>query len=322
MTGNGPPEKLGRKKHPRPPKPVGRGEGGGQASSRRNRGAATSPRDNDDPPGIRNPYVRFRKLDRPPLEPALTTLWEYPSQHYGKGEQGSSAYRGATPSWVIWQVIQRFTQSGDRVLDPFCGSGTTLDVCRDTQREGLGFDVAPFRADILAGDARELPLPNDHVQLAFLDPPYADNLVYSNAPNCIGKTRAQDGSYFDAMAQVFREMARVVRPGGHLALYVQDILEARGGKKSARFWPLGIELSRIAVAARFEMVDHVCVVRRNKDLQNGAYRKAASEQEFFLRGFNHLLLFQKPGTEAKSSAVPKRQNRPARSRPSPPRNKR
>ncbi|MFZ9888771.1 MAG: hypothetical protein ACO3JL_14825, partial [Myxococcota bacterium] len=54
---------------------------------------------------VKNPYVRFQPLKKPPLTPMVTTLWDYPSQHYGTREQGSQQYRGATPSWVIWQVM-------------------------------------------------------------------------------------------------------------------------------------------------------------------------------------------------------------------------
>lgn len=242
-------------------------------------------------PEIRNPYQRYRPLKKPKLEPMTTTLWDYPSQHYispsGAREQGSQRYRGATPSWVVWQVIQRFTAPGDVVLDPFCGSGTTLDVCEDTGRKGIGFDIAPVRDDIREGDARQLPLADDSVALAFLDPPYADNLTYSDSPDCIGRLRADDGSWHDAMDEVLREMARVVRPGGHLAIYVQDI------RKKTRFYPLGVDLAAMG-QAHFRLIDHVCVVRRNKDLEKGNYRKAALEQGFLLRGFNHLLLFERP----------------------------
>lgn len=247
----------------------------------------------EDADGAKNPYIRFRPLRKPPLEPALTTLWEYPSQHYGKGEQGSSQYRGATPSWVIWQVMQRYSQPGDLVLDPFCGSGTTLDVAKDLHRSARGFDLQPTRPDIELGDARALPLAEASVPLVFMDPPYADNLVYSEDPRCIGKTRADDRSYFDAMADVFAETARVLAPGGHLAVYVQDILATAGRASQPSFYPLGIELGMMA-RHWFVGVDHVAVVRHNKDLSRGEVRKAAAERGFLLRGFNHLLVFQKP----------------------------
>lgn len=87
------------------------------------------------------PRKRFAEgrgpFKRPPLRLMATTLWEYPSQHYndsiGRAMQGDKEYIGATPSWVIWQVLQRYTREGDVVVDPMCGSGTTIDVCADLE---------------------------------------------------------------------------------------------------------------------------------------------------------------------------------------------
>jgi DNA modification methylase len=230
----------------------------------------------------------------------VTTLWEYPSQHYGEGEQGSQAYRGATPSYVVWNVLHRFTQPGERVLDPFCGSGTTLDVCRDLGRVGVGFDVAPTRPDIQQADARSLPLKNATVDLVFMDPPYADNLEYSDDPRCIGKLKA-DGRWQRAMRLVLGECARVLKNDRILAIYVCDVFKkgrhvqgsARAGSDSGGgFWPLGFELFEMA-REHFRPHDIVCVVRHNKTLDMGNYRKAADEGGFFLRGFNYLMLFRK-----------------------------
>lgn len=227
-----------------------------------------------------------RRLEKPPLRPEVTTLWDYPSQHYGEGEQGSQSFRGATPSYVVWNVVHRFTRPGEKVLDPFCGSGTTLDVCRDLGRMGLGFDLAPSRGDIQQADARSLPLKAKSVDLVFMDPPYADNLDYSQDPRCIGKLPA-DGRYQRAMRLALDETARVLRPGRVLAIYVCDVF-----KKDKGFWPLGFELFELA-KKHFEPHDIVTVVRRNKTLSMGNYRKAADEGGFFLRGFNYLLLFRR-----------------------------
>jgi DNA modification methylase len=259
--------------------------------------------------GPRSPYQRFHKLERPKLEPAATTLWEYPSQHYGRGEQGSKDYRGATPSWVIWQVLQRFSREGDTVLDPFCGSGTTLDVCRDLRRKGLGFDIAPARDDIQRADARSLPVEDGTVDCAFLDPPYADNLTYSDDPDCIGRLKGDDGTWHDAMARVLAEMARVVRPGGTLAVYVSDVR-----KKTGAFFSLGVDLAAMG-QSHFTLRDHVIVARGNKDLEKGNYRKAAVEQGFYLRGFNHLLLFQRP--KESTTGRGKRSSSPSKASPAP-----
>ena len=217
----------------------------------------------------------------------MTTLWDYPSQHYGEGEQGSASFRGATPSYVIWNVVQRYSQQGETVLDPFCGSGTTLDVCKDTGRKGIGFDVAPARADVGNADARSLPLKHKSVDLVFFDPPYADNLDYSDDPRCLGKLKA-DGRWQRAMRLVLAECARVLRDDRMLAAYVCDV------RTKQRFHPLGFELLELS-REHFLVVDVVCVVRHNKTLQMGNYRRAADEGNFFLRGFNYLLLLRKRG---------------------------
>ena len=52
--------------------------------------------------------ARFERPKKPALRVQTTTLWEYPSQHYGEGMQGDQRYVGATPSYVIWNVGTRF----------------------------------------------------------------------------------------------------------------------------------------------------------------------------------------------------------------------
>ena len=80
-------------------------------------------------PAHANPK-KVKPGERPQMGIMTTTLWEYPSQHYddhlGRKMQGSKDYAGASPSWAIWQLLQRYTRTGDTVVDPMCGSGTFL----------------------------------------------------------------------------------------------------------------------------------------------------------------------------------------------------
>jgi adenine-specific DNA-methyltransferase len=225
-------------------------------------------------------------MPSPRLSPQTTTLWEYPSQHYGNSEQGSSDYKGATPSWVIWNLLQRYTEPGQVVLDPMCGSGTTYDVATDLDRNCVAFDLQSTREEIEEADARDLPLGEDVIDFVFMDPPYGKNLKYSGKPACIGELDAREQEYFDSMKVVFEEAWRVLKPGGHLAVYVCDVWTR------SMFVPIGMHylfmLSQI-----FEVVDHIAVVRHNKDLDKGNYHKAAEETNFYLRGFNHLLIMRK-----------------------------
>ena len=150
------------------------------------------------------------KYWKPELEQQTTTLWEYPSQHYGEKMQGNKDYIGATPSYVIWNLLERYTKEGDKVLDPMCGSGTTLDVCKDMGRQGIGFDLQPQREEITFNDARSLPLEDGSIDFAFIDPPYSTHVEYSKREECIGELDALDPEYYDSMTSVIEEMTRVL----------------------------------------------------------------------------------------------------------------
>jgi adenine-specific DNA-methyltransferase len=224
---------------------------------------------------------------RPELKPQSTTLWQYSSQHYGSGFQGSPRYQGATPSFVIWNLLHRYTKEGDLVLDPMCGSGTTLDVASDLNRKGMGFDLNPTRADIQKADARQLPVNDESVDFFFVDPPYSDHIHYSDDPRCIGKISAKSEAFFESLDQVFAQAFRVLKNQSYIGVYVCDFYSKTDG-----FIPVGTRCLALLLQY-FKPIDHICVVRNHSDLEKGQYHKAALEQNFFLRGFNHLIVMQK-----------------------------
>jgi DNA modification methylase len=245
-------------------------------------------------PQMRYPF-RMEKRPRssqpfkkPPLRLQPTTLWDYPSQHYGDGVQGDPNYKGATPSYIIWNLLQRYTKPKDLVIDPCAGSGTTLDVARELDRRALGYDVHPTRKDIFRVDARKLPPElTGKVDFVFIDPPYSTHLDYGPDPRDIGKLDAADGKYYAAMEEVIAEIHRVLKPGAHMALYVSDSFV-----KGKGFYPIGFELFA-RLQKKLTPVDIVTVTRHNKTLEMGNYRKAAEEGNFFLRGFNYLFIMKK-----------------------------
>lgn len=224
---------------------------------------------------------------QPTPQVQTTTLWDFPSQHYGQVEQGDSEYIGATPSYVIWNLLQRYTRPGDRVLDPMCGSGTTLDVCKDLGRQGLGFDLAPSRPDIKPADARRIPLESQTVDFAFIDPPYSTHIRYSGDEKCIGELDARGGGYYEAMEEVIAEIYRVLKDGAYFALYVSD-----SQAKNKSFCPIGFELF-FRMSRLFDPVDIICVTRHNKSLKRNHWHTSAIEGNFFLRGFNYLFVMRK-----------------------------
>jgi len=231
-------------------------------------------------------------------EPRLqtTTLWYHPSAQYGDRRMGTPGYPGATPAWVIWNLLSRYTREGDLVVDPFCGGGTTLDVARSLGRRGLGYDLQPQRPDVFRADARKLPLESGKADFLFLDPPYSTHLEYSGEKECIGELDAFGEEYFEAMDLVFAEADRVLRDRRYLAVFCGDSFRKKRG-----FVGIGATFYGL-LARRFRPVDHIAVVRGNRKLEKPGHHRAAAEENFFLRGFNHLLLFKK---ESRGAAGPR-----------------
>lgn len=102
---------------------------------------------------------------------------------------------GATfPEKMINRLIKMYTNKGDLVLDPFLGTGTTLEACKNTNRSGIGIELnerfIPYATEIIKqttltettplkvvhDDCRNLlnhVKPNT-VQLMVTSPPYAN----------------------------------------------------------------------------------------------------------------------------------------------------
>ena len=291
--------------------------------ARDNRGRPPRPRPGTGPGAGSRSGQRFEK---PPLRVFTTTLWEYPSQDYAGFTRnlpagapppdadetpGPEPMAGATPSWVVWQLLTRYTRANDLVVDPMAGSGTTLDVARDLGRRALSYDLTPRRPDIFRADARKLPLEDAKADFIFIDPPYSTHLTYSDNPRDIGALDAaddgEDAGYYDAMDAVFREAHRVLRDRRYLGVYVSDSWRKRKGGEPGSgvgtFMPIGFELFA-RLRRLFKPVDVVCVVRHNAKLRRGNWHAAAEEGNFFLRGFNYLLILKKEaerrGDEEKS----------------------
>ncbi len=246
----------------------------------------------DDERGAPRARPRFRT---PKL--STTTLWYHPSAQYTDEPMGLRGYEGATPPWVVWNLLTRYTREDDLVVDPFCGGGTTLDVAQSLGRKSLGYDLNPVRPDIIRADARELPLAAERVDFLFMDPPYSTHIEYSEDPRCIGKLSAFDDAYYAAMGDVFREAERVLRDRRYLALFVSDSWDKKHG-----FAPIATRLGAL-LGQRFRPIDHIAVVRGNRDLEKPNYHKAAAEGNFFLRGFTHLLLFKKERAASRPEAA-------------------
>jgi len=57
----------------------------------------------------------------------------------------SAVFPKALPDWFI----KLFTKENDWVLDPFAGSGTTLEVSQDLMRNSVGIEILPEYCELV-----------------------------------------------------------------------------------------------------------------------------------------------------------------------------
>jgi len=145
------------------------------------------------------------------------------------------------PERLAEQVVRTFSGPGDRVLDPFAGSGTVPAVATRMGRRAIGVELVPERADyirrragpdaaVITGDARDLAsLVSGPIDLCFTSPPYMTRTRHPENP--LTGYATLDGTYegyLDEMEGVGRTIAGLLRPGGHLVVNAATTISADG----------------------------------------------------------------------------------------------
>ena len=136
---------------------------------------------------------------------------------------------------LVGFFVERLTDPGDAVLDPFAGVGTTLVVAESLRREAFGVEIDSDRATfvrsrmrapdrLFTADARELdalPIPN--VSLAITSPPYSSPGDPEEALSAYRDANPGYHRYLADLQRVCRSVGSLLTPDGWLMIEAANL---------------------------------------------------------------------------------------------------
>jgi hypothetical protein len=234
-----------------------------------------------------------------------TTVWSF--ENRGKWASHRGNYRGNWAPEIPRNLILRYTQPGELVLDQMVGSGTTLVECKLLGRIGIGVDinldalmVAWNRLDfaypstttmqkLYLGDARTLNLLSDEsIDLIATHPPYANIIPFSKKREEGDLSRVHSiDEFISGVKEVAKESFRVLKPGKHCGVLIGDT------HKHKHYVPIAFRVLETFLDVGFILREDVIKKQWHTQTMRGRWRESFNH-DFLLIFHEHLLIFRKP----------------------------
>lgn len=181
---------------------------------------------------------KIKKWEPENFELEMTTHWSF--LKHGDWATHDAKWRGNWSPYIPRNIILRYSQEKDLVLDQFAGGGTTLveakllnhdiigvdinDVALKRCREKTNFEYesANGKVYIKKGDARNLNfIPDESIDLICIHPPYANIIKYSNGiDGDLSLLKIKD--FLEEMKKVALESYRVLKKDKFCAILIGD----------------------------------------------------------------------------------------------------
>lgn len=205
----------------------------------------------------------------------------------------------------VGRLVRYFTKSGQTVLDPFLGVGSTLKACAIDQRRGIGIELNPRFVElarkrltdevadlfstvrdqqVIQGDARDV-LPTIHsasVDFVVTSPPYWS--ILKKEDHKVRQERIANGLATDygdddrdlaniatydeflvVLTDLFAECARILKPSKYMAIVVSDFRE------KSRYVMFHADLARSLESIGLEMRGLKVLYQRHKKVYPYGY---------------------------------------------------
>jgi len=258
---------------------------------------------------------KIKTLEPKKFEEEETTVWSFKSR--GNWATHSGEYRGNWSPYIPRNVILKYSEPGETVLDYFCGAGTTAVEAKLLGRKCIALDINPqaielakrnidfpvngqpslfriknltpkiYEPKLSVGDARNLKSLNDNsMDLICAHPPYANIINYTDGTE--GDLSFLDiDEFLNEMSKVAKETYRVLKPGRQCAILIGDT------RRKKHIIPLGFMLIDVYLKAGFKLRE--LIIKRQHNCKTTEFWYANSiKYNFLLLAHEYLSIFEKP----------------------------
>ena len=245
---------------------------------------------------------KIKKWQPEDFELEMNTVWSFPKR--GDWATHDAKWRGNWSPYIPRNILLRYSQESDWVLDQFAGGGTTLIEAKLLNRNIIGVDVndvalerckdkTNFELDeaegivhIQKGDARNLDFIHDEsIDLICTHPPYANIIEYSeDIEEDISRLKVKE--FLSAMEQVAKESYRVLKKGKFCAILMGDT------RQKGHVIPMSFEVMKIFEATGFKTKE-IIIKEQHNCRATGFWKTNSVKYNFLLLAHEYLFVFRK-----------------------------
>lgn len=235
------------------------------------------------------------------FELEMNTVWSFPDR--GKWATHDAKYRGNWSPYIPRNLLLRYSNEGDLVLDQFVGGGTTLVEAKLLKRNIIGVDVnkealkrckekCDFEFESAGNvylynkDARNLNfISNESIDFICTHPPYANIIEYSeDIENDLSRLKVKD--FLKEMEKVAEESYRVLKKDKFCAVLMGDT------RQKGHIVPMSFEVMKLFEKTGFK-IKEIIIKEQHNCKATGFWKTNSVKYNFLLIAHEYLFVFKK-----------------------------
>ena len=244
---------------------------------------------------------KIKKWEPEEFELEMNTVWSFPDR--GKWATHDAKYRGNWSPYIPRNLLLRYSNEGDLILDQFAGGGTTLVEAKLLNRNIIGVDInnnalerckekCDFEYEnsgkvyFYEADARNLNfIPDKNIDFICTHPPYANIIKYSeDIENDLSHLKVKD--FLIEMEKVASESYRVLKKDKFCAILMGDT------RQKGHIIPMSFEVMKIFEKVGFKTKE-IIIKEQHNCKATGFWKTNSVRYNFLLIAHEYLFIFKK-----------------------------